>query len=762
LDAFLKKLQRVRPRTVKGKKVITRKTEKQIAELRKNLKAKLQMTDEAFAEILQREVNGKEPKYIDAKHFITQSEGRDIIRHMHDASEVLKVTQPKAVAVAKNAEIKARIDKLHERIEAKPKRDPYRLESMRYYAQQAQRRTGAPIYALYRALIDNHNQSERTRHARMAALEAAVPGFKEIAGDDKALERVAQHLAAQSNLKDKPQSPPDITAAEKKLAAEIKKIGKEYEHTARVNKFFNWYYTGEGIAEYEQFKKEIHKAEDIYNSQGREALEEYLRTQTWGIIKSGYQPLETFIWKVRQYETGPKTIGKSHIKIRTDIEYHKQERDILQRLNSYMRQMDLLYNLRPQINAFVRLFEDNAESFSEPKKVTNSIEVFLRNLKRYNVDGSWWGDLMARVYAQVSQVVIMSQPVLALRNLFQNAAFEHDKTILFDPRNESLTAEDIEFRETQVQQLRGMMEEYFLVNEKALPGLKTLTKWLRHIKIYGWSDVTNRDWSFWAKINQVRRALKAESIEQTMKQAKFEDMTEEEQIYALEVLAEQGEDAMARYVSRVHVADIHFQYERAQRSPAEQDKVGRVLGNLMLFPRAYGEKMARAVASLKSDNFEQKKRGAKRIVAVMAGGYLAGTVYMMITGRKRNPYDPFKVVQVSPGGLVLGATADLFDIGNLTIRALTGDKTAMYALTSELPNASDNFIPFYKWTVSGLEAVTDAKNIDRKALREIYALIDEEYKVRGGAYKMERDFIDALKYVFAGSGVDSKEEKQRR
>ena len=760
LEAFLKKVKRARPKTVNGKTVITRKTEKQIAELKKNLKAKLHMTDEAFAEILKKEIGKKEPRYIDADNFITQSEGREIIHRMHDASEVLRVTQARDEAVAASPTISKAVKALRERIAAKPKRDPYRLESMRYYAQQSERVTGAPIHAMYNDIINVHNVSERTRHARMAALEAAVPGFKEIAGDEEALDRVARYIASQSNLKDKPARPADMSSAELKLAKEIQKIGKEYENMARVNKFFNWYYTGEGIAEYDQFKKEIEKAKDIYDTQGREELEDYLKTQTWGVIKSGYEPLESFIWKVKQYETGPKTVGKSHIKIRTDIEYHKQERNILQRLNSYMRQMDMLYNLRPKINAFVRLYEDNAASFAEPKKVTNAIEVFLRNLKKYNVDGSWWGDLMARVYAQVSQVVIMSQPVLAFRNLFQNPAFEHDKTILFDPRNEPMTPEDVEYRETHVQQLRGMMEEYFLINEKSFPGLKTLTKWLKKIRIYGWSDVTNRDWSYWAKMNQVRRAQKAETLEDTMKQARFEDLTLEEQVMALEILAAEGDDAMARYVARMHVADIHFQYERAQRSPAEQDKVGRVLGNLMLFPRAYGEKMARAAVGLKSKDATEQRRAAKRIVAVMAGGYIAGTVYMMITGRRRNPYDPFGIIQVSPGGLVLGATTDLFDIGALTIRALTGDKTAMYALTSELPNVADNFIPFYKWTLSGLEAVSDTKNIDKQMLREIYGLIDKEYKARGGAYKMERDFVDGLRYVLAGPGVDVKEKKK--
>ena len=573
---------------------------------------------------------------------------------------------------------------------------------------------------------------------------------------------MSQYIASQSTLKDKPAPPADITANEKKLAEKIQKVFKEYELKARVSKFLNWYYYDEGIAEIDRYRKEINKARDIFESKGKEELIEYLKTQEWGVIKSGYEPLEAVVMKIQPWTTGPKTVGKSRIKIRTDIEYHTQERNILQRLNAYMRQMDMLYNLSPKINAFVRLYDDNMSKFDHPRKVKESIEHFIANLKKYNIEGSWVGDRMARMYAQAAQIIIMAQPVLALRNTFQNAAFEHDKTILFDPRNEPLTPEENEYRETYVQQMRSMMEEYFMVNEKALYGTAFLMKMLRKIKIYAWSDVANRDWGFWAKINQVKRAQKAETVEDMMDYAKFEDMTELEQVRALAILARDGQEAMARYVARVHVDDIHFLYERAQRSPAEMSTLGRVFGNLMLFPRAYTEKLAHAVTKLtsKTSSQQERYRAAKILVSVMAGGTLVGAVYCMITGRKRNPYDPFELLNFRLGGLVLGLTEDVNETYSLTIRALSGDRKAMYALTTILPRMGDVFIPFYDWTLRGLEAVTDMKNIDRKALREILALIDKEYKVRKGAYRMKRDLVHALKYVFAGPSVDKKEGKK--
>lgn len=763
LEALLKAVQKARPKQVGYKKVITQKTEKKIVELKKNLKAKLQMTDEAFTEILQKEIRGKEPKYIDAKRFITETEGKDIIKRMHDAAEVLKVTESFDKAIREKPEIAKQVNKLKAEIARKTKRDPYRVESMRYYAQQSEAKVGAPIFSMYMDLLDTHLKTHKTRHARILTLEKEVPGFKQIAGDEEALTRVSQYIASQSELKDKPAPPVDITASEKKLASQIQKIFREYELKARVSKFFNWYYYGEGIAEFDRYVREIHKAEDIYESQGKEELITYLRTQEWGVIRSGYEPLEMVIMKVQPWTTGPKTVGKSHIKIRTNIEYHTQERNILQRLNAYMRQMDMLYNLSPKINAFIRLYDDNMSKFDNPGKVKESIEHFIANLKKYNIEGSWVGDAMARMYAQAAQIIIMAQPVLAFRNTFQNAAFEHDKTILFDPRNEPLTPDEMEYRETYVQQMRSMMEEYFMVNEKALPGTQFLMKILRKIKIYAWSDVANRDWGFWAKINQVKRAQKAETIEQMMDWAKFEDMTEIEQIRTLGILARDGKEAMAMYAARVHVDDIHFLYERAQRSPAEMGTLGRVFGNLMLFPRAYTEKLAHAVSKLTSPTSSQTERyrAAKILVSVMGGGFLVGVIYTMITGRKRNPYDPFELMNFRLGGLILGLTQDVNETYNLTVRALSGDKKALYALTTILPRLADVFIPFYDWTLRGMEATLDMKNIDRMALRTILAAIDKEYKVRKGAYKMKRDLVKTLQHVFAKPGEEKPKKKKK-
>lgn len=763
LQSLLRAVEKARPKRVGYKRVVTQKTEKKIQSLKENLIKKTQMTEADFREILKKEAAGKEPKYIDAEHFITETEGKEVIKRMLDEAEVIRITEPFNKAIGNEPEIAHQVEQLGSRIKRQSKRDPYSLESMRYYNQQAEVKTGAPVFIMYQDLIDTHLEINKTRTALWKNLEATIPNFKQISQDKDSLKRVSDYILSKSTLEDRPESPKDITIEEVKLAQEIEKIFESYRYKVRTAKFFNYYYYNEPIPDHERYTKEITKAVDIYEGRGKDALIKYLKTQEWGVIHSGYEPLEVLTLKIRPYTTGPKAVGKGHIKIRTDIEYHAQERNILQRLASYMRQIDMLFNMSPKINAYVRLFDDNLDKFDKPNIVKENIEVFLQNLKRYNIQKGFFERIIARAYSQAMRVIIMPSPVLSFRNLFQNAAFEHDKSILIDLRNKHLSEKDISYLETYVVQYRGMIEEYFMVGERPLPGLKFLTKLIDKIKIYPYSDIANRHLSFWAKKNQVDRALENKSVSDIMKGAKFDDMKLLEQKMALSILAKDGKEAMARYVARVHVDDIHFLYERAQRSPAEMTTMGRVLGNLMLFPRAYGEKLAHAANKmLKGSTYNEQYRGLKIIFAVVAGGMMCGSIFRKVTGRRRNPYDPLEILSYEAGGLAWGALESVNKVYADMILALKGDERSINALTSAIPEAADMFIPFYDYTLRAIEASTDQKNIDRKALRQLREMIDNEYKIRGGAYKVKRNALEKWQYFIAGAGVDEGKKKEKR
>jgi hypothetical protein len=766
LEKILDAIQGERPKRVGWKTVITKKTENKIQELRENLKTKLQMTDVAYANILRSEGlidsktgAAKDPVYIDRQHFITESQGQSVLKRMLDESLIVKQIESFNKAVREKPDIQKHIAIIDNRIDSrrsKGVRDPGRLESMRYYNQQAELKTGAPFYTIYQNLIDTNSVLSKKRTDTLKDLEALVPKFKDIAGDEKSLERVSHYIASKSKLLNRPVMPKDITDSEIKVAKGIEDILKSYEYKIRTAKFYNWYYFKKPIADYEQHKSDIDKAVDTFETQGHDEVVELLKTQSWGIIKGGYEPLQVAMPSIKQYRFGPTAIGKGHIQIRLDLEYHPQDKNILQRLSSYMRQIDMLFDMQPKIQSMVRLYDDNLDKFKEPRKVKESIETFLRTLKGYNVSEGFFGEMLSRLYSQAVKTVILPSPALVVRNLLQNLGFEHDKTILIDPRNHKLTEEDIEYIDTYVLQSKQMMEDWFMSREKPLPGLGWLTGLIDKVKIYPYSDVVNRYWGFWAKKNQVDRALKNDNIDKVMSESNFDDMSLLEQKTALRILARDGKEAMSRYVARVHVDDIHFLYAREERSPAEMGPLGTVIGNLMLFPRAYWEKLTHAGSKLmgKDNTAAERARGFKIILAVVAGGLLVGEMYKRVTGRTENPYNPLSLLAYQPGGLMTGVIALVGDVYSDMISAAAGDKKALGALAIAIPRSADMFIPLYSYLVRGLEASTDMKNVDRMAIRKIRELLDEEYKVRGDAYQVERNAIDKWRYFLAGAGID--------
>ncbi|GAI79103.1 unnamed protein product, partial [marine sediment metagenome] len=331
--------------------------------------------------------------------------------------------------------------------------------------------------------------------------------------------------------------------------------------------------------------------------------------------------------------------------------------------------------------------------------------MFFRELKGYDRSTGWFERGINRLYAQAMITIIMGSPPLAFRNLGQNFGLGHDKAMLVDPRNKKLNPDEIDFLDTYVQQAEFMRVDWFMVGEKPLPGMAFFTNIIKKINLYPRSDIANRHWGFWGKINQVRMAFedKTISLKKKTEKAKFSDFSLLEQKRALQILAKDGQKAMEKYVSKCYVDDVHFLYERAQRSLAEMGPYGKVFGNLMLFPRAYWEKLSKFSKKMtgKYVPFNERTRAFKVIASILIGGALVGVAYTKTTGRRKPPYDPLVLLAYQTGGLMIGTVEALNDVYVETINAVRGDRRALAALTSSVPKLADHFIPFYNYALRG-------------------------------------------------------------
>ena len=795
LDDIYEAIKKIRPKRVDYKQVITKKTEKQIDTLKNNLFVKGQMTDVAWQDILNRETKGIEPKYINAKKFITQPQGRAILRRIHNIATLLKLTNGYEAALNNDPDLRNIVNNLNKTIYIEPDpKDPHFLQSMRYYSMNMQKKTGAPFYQVFQALTDIHSENHMSLMAEMQQLKTAVGEdiYEKIVKDEVSLKRVADYIDSKSHLENKPESPKDITDSERKVAQVIENILKNRELDARIGKFLRWYemempLAGDGaIADFQPNEKSIRKAVDIYDTQGLDELVEYLKTQTWGVIKSGYDPKEMILRKIQQYKIPMRAIGKSHIKISESIEYQPQEKNIIQRLASYLKQMNNITRMLPMINAFVQLAEDNADKFdnweNSSKKVLGvnvpvsgvktNIELYLNELKGYNIDTHPLMIWANKIYSQIAQSVLENSPTIFLYNLFEELAFSPDKTLSFVAKTEGfeLTPEDEAYLETYVQQQRALMEEFYLINEEPLfEWLKPLNELAKYISLTSHSDVASRTMGFYGKMYQIKQAFKnAETPEQMMSLAKFDDFQPIEQKQAIAILAKDGMDAMARYLARCYVANTHFLYSRSQRSPVEMGSIGKVGGNLLLFPRAYTEKLVNAAKVVMDDKAtdEARLRNSKIIVATIVGGIVVGSVISKITGIDTNPYNPLNIINFRFGGLYSGGLNTLADLYSATTELAYADGKRRNQLLNQIavliPKTAGLLIPFYNHTIRTLEAVADTKYIDRQILRRIREVLDEDYKMRPNAYKFnDKGLINKMQYVIFGRMADKKEENKK-
>ena len=772
LEEILRRIKAARPRQVRRGtgfvQVIRPKTEGKIQTLRERLGTIGQMTDADFGRILA-DMGIQEPRYVSAQKFITESQGHEILRAMLDAApEIGRRTArdsaldfPHEGAPKNLREAWERVDREIKAKAEKATAKPYPAKvstwlDMRYYAQRWEERTGAPMSEAVQEVLDARAGIEREVETGIHDRIAQAIGEDELerlTADPAACARIEAYLASELK-RGGPEKPAGITPTEVKAAEVIQEILRDYETPARVARFYDSWEADAKIPD--ATPEQLREATDILETQGHEALERHLATQTWGIIESGYTPLSVVKTKakVRTYRLPPTAMGKGHLQSRGGL-YMEQERTIFQRLNSYAYQILGLARLRRPIRSFVRVFDQASGRMKNPQKVAAIFSTWLDEVKGYPARYHPVSAFIRRAYAQAMTAIVLIDPRKWVRNLFQNLAFYPDRTDFLNPHNKTLSTEDREYFREHVSQRFGMLQHYFMSAEKPFWGFRHITEWARKISRYPWTDETNRWGCYWAKINRVRRAVAAhpKDAEAMQKAANMMDLELVQRREALRVLAADGPDAMARYVAGQVTYNVHFAYDRAMRAPIEMGDIGRILMNLATFPRSYGQQLVLSAKQITHGKTPAVRlRGFKKFINLILGAMTAGWLYQYMTGDRNNPYNPLNVLRWNLGGLSVGAAQEGFETMGDIPQAILGDKQALARLDTAIPRCADLFVPFYRGLINAAEGLTGYKNLDRLALRKIRALTNERY---GGPvmerYKVMRNAIETMQKILFGS-----------
>jgi len=127
--------------------------------------------------------------------------------------------------------------------------------------------------------------------------------------------------------------------------------------------------------------------------------------------------------------------------------------------------------------------------------------------------------------------------------------------------------------------------------------------------------------------------------------------------------------------------NIHFRYETALRSAAEQDPGSRMIGGLIVYPRGYVEIAYQNAVKpffqgMKTQNYRMAWQGLIGIATLYAGADIARRLIEKITGKSAYGLVS-SLLQYGPGGPGFGKVQDFFDgLQNIgySIGQLDGDK----------------------------------------------------------------------------------------
>lgn len=780
LDKILARVKTVRPKSIRGKHVVTEGTEKAIQSLKNELVSQGKFSEDAYQRLM--DINKlKTDKYEYSQRFITESEGKELIRAMNREAEVGLIEHDTRVAEAlkDKPELSSVIDGIKGRItKSLPPKDVgvSPLYDMPIYMQRLQERTESRIYDVYKMAKDITDESDRKSELMDEVLEKITPKFKTIAKDKKALERINQYIASQNKMG--PEMPEDITDVEILIADQISKDLFSYENDVRFFRFTKSYYKRNGNVDLIQDdipnapREDIKESIKFYETKGAGGLREYLDTKDWGVIKSGYEPHIAINPKIQAHRIKATVMGSGRLKSREGVDFAPHEKNILQRRAAYIRQMENL-KLEPYFREIDRIFQnDVATKLKNTSGTAHNIEMWMQEAKGYYPQEIF--AVIAMRLAGFSFSTLALSPHMFIRNLFQNPALHPDVGVFFDPRNRILAPQEQEYVKTYVSQFKAVMKEWLMQEGM---GNTAIERALKKISYYGKSDQINRDiLAVFASLNKAERALfqyqKDGNVKKFIDASGMNDMSHTEQVRVLELLAQDkvgyglesiesvtGGEAAVREIANFVTTRTHFRYKRRDRAPLEMGISGRILGNLATFPRSVAQKMYLHFEKLRpgsNTSPSMKRRALKSLIAAAVGMYLAGETYRKVTGKKRNPYDLFSMLMGwSPGGLATGsieaATAVMNDINGI----MHGEEWAMDNLVKDVPRAADMFILFYGRVMDILEVATEQQYLDRKILRQVKEIFDKTYELNSEFYEKERNWYEAIQHaLFAGEASD--------
>ncbi|MGW8177223.1 MAG: hypothetical protein ACWGQW_00280 [bacterium] len=667
------------------------------------------------------------------------------------------------------------------------------LADVKHYVRFMEEITGLPFYQLYPRTRIAAGAAERNAERVLKRLKD-IQGLHGVKTNPESLKKITQYI----NHKNPALSVPDVelTQGEAIIADLVEQVLAYYEPYVRYLRIISTKMTDKAFkAEFPDAVEagklnEIMDAQELVMAEDWDGLWTLCNNVTWGTI-TGYTP-----WMKAHASIFPKSIrmgttrGEGRLFQRDSVEFDDTIGEhLLLDLVRYVKQIEAQWRLRNELESYDELWSIAKSKFKDSSRVEGQLKLWVKELQGIPTEGSGQIliDTVRRMWSQAMKG-LFSHVYMAFRNLHQAAAFHPDRTELLrlfvQKMPADMKAKSLIYYDNFVTQLGGIRSDFLQTQAFEKFFLNRFTDWLN---LYARSDNIPRMWSFMAGVNKARRATEGyikskqetKDVKKWLKDSGAVHLTTQEQNYLLQLLA-MGEKEMNLSVPGLEnitgyeyanmfigheIADItHFLYRRAFRAPAEMGTAGRIIFNLIVFPRGYFQRTFlqgnKVIDALSGDvEWSEAKAGFRDLLLLMAVGMFVSDWLTKISGRPRRSYDFLQIAQWQVGGLAIGVAQDATDIvssiaGYLS-GVITGDDEyrdqSLGRFEGLLNRVPDTFIPFWRNISDAFEAAVGIEDVGLtqawRLLRD--KVIDKNYEAPE-IEEMERNLWEKIRKAALG------------
>lgn len=800
-----------RPEKIGGKRPITERTERNVQKLIASLSAQGKLTEDDYNQHLAAIGLKADPRFISKKDFATERDAQALIERINDGAEMAADILAEDIGLSQenNEWLEGGIETIKQSI-ARKVVDLGNVTASAFVAARdffiaLEEKTGKPFHRISEYIRRDERviNGWKEKYHRDLAQAWGTPGtrlrragvwlrggsYASFIRDKPAMQRVSDEIASKA-AGSEIESPPDITEREMRMVRVHEDLLESMKHPFLFNRVKQWITDPENTDIPDAPIAELERARDIYETQGNEALSDFLRDKTFGTLDVGYEKGE---WLERALSFVPPKItgfGRTHVR---EAPPEKRKKNIVQRTDTYLGWVLNNRLMSPHVRNMKRLYDENNEVFRRGHKGEENAAQIEAGIVTYINEAKGYGDPhdplakpVLAIYRRGAAAIFLN-PALAARNRLQNPAMNED--VLWIAAHPQVWGDLVaewepgarEHFDLIVDDPKGFRRDFMMQGHDGgfdpdkiagrvgnIPGkaLDALTVLANRFPIYTWSHQANLLDAYAMRQARVKYALgkvprvdgklaftSEKIVRKLIRQSGLEAQGETQMRRALQILAKDGEQAFNNYVSELQAEAVHFNYLRSQRSQAERGNIGKILGSLLTFPSRYAIRAGREVKTvIRPGVYQSRLNALARFIQLTVIAGEVGSLFAFGLGRKKNPFWALDILGWEFGGLATGLLNDLTKVIKHTLYpAMLGDDAAQNRAPAAIAGILRTFVPGLQIIRNILNAGLDLDDTDQIFIGEMLGLYDEDYKVDREAKKNTRNVFNQFVEAFLGA-----------